>query len=301
MSNIRRIEGKTGVSYQITVASGRDASGRQIRHYKTWTPDAKMTARQMEKEVQRVAYEFEQQIEKGFCVDNRQTFAEYARYVIALKESAGAKHRTAVRYRELMERIEPAIGNIKLVELRPQHLNAFYKNLAESGVRKGRGKAVSKADLPALFRSMGYTRAQVAQLAGIAPMTVTTAARGQSVSYPSAQAIAGALRRDASELFQIETDSRPLSNKTIVEHHRLISTVLAQAEKEMLVLYNAASKATPPKLEHKEAATFQPEEIVQIRDCLEREPLKWKTATHLLLITGARRGEVMGLKWDRVD
>ena len=46
---------------------------------------------------------------------------------------------------------------------------------------------------------------------------------------------------------------------------------------------------------------FQPEQVAAIRDALEREPMKWKTLVHLLLITGARRGEVLGLKWDKVD
>lgn len=44
-----------------------------------------------------------------------------------------------------------------------------------------------------------------------------------------------------------------LSNKTILEHHRIISTIFSLAEKEMLVPYNPASKATPPKAKRKEA------------------------------------------------
>lgn len=92
-----------------------------------------------------------------------------------------------------------------------------------------------------------------------------------------------------------------LSAKTIIEHHRLISTVLEQAMKEGLVPFNVAARATLPKSEQKDVNYFQPEQIAAIRDALEREPIKWKTLTHLLLISGARRGEILGLKWDKVD
>lgn len=43
------------------------------------------------------------------------------------------------------------------------------------------------------------------------------------------------------------------------------------------------------------------EQVEAIRDALELEPIKWRTFVHMLLITGARRGEVLGLKWDNVD
>ena len=92
-----------------------------------------------------------------------------------------------------------------------------------------------------------------------------------------------------------------LSNKTILEHHRLISTVLEQAVKEGLVPFNVAERAELPKATRKEVNYFQPEQVAAIREALEVEPIKWKTLTHLLLITGARRGEILGLKWDKVD
>ena len=43
-----------------------------------------------------------------------------------------------------------------------------------------------------------------------------------------------------------------LSSKTIAEHHRLIHTILANAERELIIPYNPADKAVPPKLEKKD-------------------------------------------------
>lgn len=91
-----------------------------------------------------------------------------------------------------------------------------------------------------------------------------------------------------------------LSNKTILEHHRLISSVLEQASNEGLIPFNFASKAQLPKIDNKDVNYFQPAQIEAIRDALENEPLKWKALVHLFLITGARRGELLGLKWDKV-
>lgn len=92
-----------------------------------------------------------------------------------------------------------------------------------------------------------------------------------------------------------------LSAKTITEHHRLISTVLEQAFKERLIVFNVARQAVLPRIEKKEVNHFQPEHIQAIRDALENEPLKWRMLVDLLIMTGARRGEILGLKWDKVD
>lgn len=92
-----------------------------------------------------------------------------------------------------------------------------------------------------------------------------------------------------------------LSNKTILEHHRLIHTVLEQAVKEGLIPFNPADRVELPKAERKEVNYFQAEEVKTIAEALQTEPIKWQTLTHLLLITGARRGEILGLKWNCID
>lgn len=92
-----------------------------------------------------------------------------------------------------------------------------------------------------------------------------------------------------------------LCGKTVKHYHALISVVLAQAVKEGIVPYNVAERATLPKLVQKEPNYFQPEQVDAIRDALEQEPLRRKMLVHLFLITGARRGELLGLKWGCVD
>jgi len=92
-----------------------------------------------------------------------------------------------------------------------------------------------------------------------------------------------------------------LSPKTIREHHRCISTILAQAVKEQLVQQNVAERATPPKVPKHEMESFEVEDVQRILSALKSEPLKWQVATHLLIATGARRGEIMGLRWENVD
>lgn len=147
MATIEKSIGKTGTSYRITVYSGFDTQGKRIRHRQTYKPDPSMTPRQIEKAVQRAATDFERSIEQGFVLDNRQTFAEYAAYVLDLKERSGTKSKTLDRYRELMGRINQAIGHIKLADIRPQHLNSFYNNLSEPGIRETGGIATAKIDL----------------------------------------------------------------------------------------------------------------------------------------------------------
>ena len=200
-----------------------------------------------------------------------------------------------------MERITPAIGRLKLSEIHPQHLNAFYKTLMEKGIRTTAKRTHSKIDLGAYLKNRRITREKFAEQAGISHTTVTSACRGQQIQLDKADRIAIALGEKTEDLFVLEDNFAPLSSKTVKEYHRFIRVMLAQAKRGMLVSYNAAAKAQPPKVKKAHVNYFQPDEVAAILDALETEPLKWRTITHLLIVTGCRRGEIMGLKWSKVD
>ena len=301
MATIEKITGKTGTTYRISVSGGFDTAGKRIRHRTTYKPEAGMTARQIQKAVQRAAADFERSIEQGYSLDNRQTFSEYAAYVVALKQRTGTKHRTITGYQHLMERTNQAIGHIAIQDIRAVHLNRFYQNLAESGVRDVEPRAIQKADIRAALKEKKLSMAKVAKLAGVAESTVNTAAKGSAILKEKAEQIAQAAGIPFDTLFTVEERNEPLSNTSILAYHRFIHVVLAQAEKEMLVPYNAADKATPPQKEKSEVGTFQTSELIAIRNAAAQEPIKWQMIIHLLMITGCRRGEIVGLKWDRVN
>ena len=302
MATIEKRTGKTGeVSYRITVASGIDSSGKQIRHRRTWKPDPGMTERKAQAALARAVADFEREIEQGYNTDVSQTFDTYAAYVLGIKETSGKKYRTIESYRDLLKRISPAIGHMKLKDIRPQHLNKFYADLKQPGQRFTPGKAKPKPGLNDKVKDCCKSHKDFGKRAGLSAATIDAACRGETVSEATARKIAAALDATPESLFVILQDLRPLSGKTILEYHRVIHLVLEQAEKEMLVPYNAADKATPPQITRKEVNYFQPAQVRTILKALQGEPLKWQVITHLLIVTGCRRGEIAGLKWSKVN
>ena len=284
-------------SYRIVVSAGMDYNGKQIRRRTIWTPPRYgMSEYQMKKEATAAAYKFEEQINQGYQLDNNQTFAQYAQYVLDLKERTGVKPTTIDRYIDMLPRINEQIGHLKLNKIRPQHLNELYKNLAESA-RQDNMRAVAKKTLNITLKRSKLPKAEIARRANVAASTITAVTRGDPVRLSTAEAIAEALGSDLKSLFTITNDSTPLSNKTILEHHRLISTILSQADKELLIPFNPAAKATPPKVQKSSPDYYQPEEMDLILDALEKAPIRWKAITYLLIDTGCRRCEIMGLIW----
>lgn len=304
MASVKKQIGKDGkISFKITVFSGVDGKGRQIRHYSTYVPEAKMTERQAEKAAQRAAFQFEEKLKAGFVADDRQTFEQYAQYVLDLKRQAGCKYRTLERYGELLERINPAIGHLKLSDIRPQHLNAFYKNLSEPGVsdRGAKARLKEKSTLPQILKERKISRKKAGEAAGVSASTISALCNGRPIEAETAIKLVHFLKVPEKDHLVITSGEAVLSSKTVAEHHRLIHTILANAERELIIPYNPADKAVPPKLEKKDPNYFQPETVTAILEALESEPLKWKCLVNLALVSGCRRGELAGLQWDKVD
>lgn len=298
MASIRRIEGKKGTAYKITVSEGADALGKQIRHYMTWKPEPGMSARDIKRELERVACEFEQDIMTGFKVDNKQTFAEYAEYCYKLREQRGDRPQTLARVRRQTARINEYIGHLRLQDIRPQHLNALYAKLSEPGAARWNVFAVPAVDFNALKGEETYNG--FARRCGVTDKQIKQLCEGRPITRKHADAIEKALGR--ADLFNIINDKRPMSPNTIRDYHGIVSTIMTQAYKEMLIKYNPAERVFLPKKKRvRESRSLQPDELRAVLDALEQEPLPFRALVTFYICTGCRRGETLALTWDKVS
>lgn len=302
MASIKRLEGKDGASYKITVSLGRDAQGKQIRRYMTWKPEPGLTARQIEKRVKQVAVDFEKQLDYGFQADNRQTFAEYSQYVIDMKQENGGSVGASCASQYWRKKVLPYLGDKKIRDIRPPHIRDAYKEISLNGADPRRNKAFPIADFREVAKQYG-SLVQFGKIAEIAPATVRKLCKGEAVWQKTATKVAEAVGIPVTDLFKIEDRTgTPLSAVTMKEIHSFVKSVFAQAKLDMIITINPAERVAPP-MKHPDIKRtyFQPKEIEAILSAVEAEPIRWKTMVYMLAVSGMRRGEILALKWSDVN
>ncbi|WP_066714965.1 tyrosine-type recombinase/integrase [Clostridium sp. Marseille-P299] len=133
MASIR----KRGNSYQITVSNGRDSSGRQILETTTFTPDHNLTERQQKKALDTFVFEFEQKVKSGKLLKGEKlTLSEFTDQWLKEYAKINLTQNSFKSYSDNLKlRIIPALGHIKLSNLNPMHLQSYYNNLLEDGIR----------------------------------------------------------------------------------------------------------------------------------------------------------------------
>ena len=301
MANITPRKNKDGsTSYLIRVFVDQKLSGQQIMKSMTYKPEAGLTQRQIDKKLIEISMEFEKKCKFGLIsFDGSTRFEEYAAKWL---ENAQIAPKTKEQYKYLLVRINQAIGHVKLQNVQAHHLEAFYKNLSESGINpKGRYAVAYKLD--EIMTDKKLSRNQLAINAGISPATISTALRGKHIRVESANKIAKGLKMPAKKVFKFHEEATTLSSATIIHHHKVISAILGDAKKKRIIPFNVAVEhCNAPKLIKKEARYLDDEQARQLVELLLLEPdIRIKTSILLALYSGLRLGELCGLSWSDID
>ena len=301
MANITpRLNKKGEISYLIRVFVDEKSDGKQTFKSMTFRPAPGLSQKQIEKKLNETAVMFENKVKNGLSAyDGTTKFEDYA---ARWMEAAQHAPKTRSRYESLLVRINAAIGHIKLQNIQAHHLEAFYANLKEDGI-KDKGRYAATCGLDNLMDEKKLTRDRVSKLAGIAPSTVGVARSGKQISIECAKKIAAVFDVPVKRIFTIDDNTCGLSDKTILHHHRLISSILGKAKKERIIQYNVALEhATAPKVAKKEARYLDDEQARELVSLLLNEPdIRIKTSLILALYSGVRRGELCGLEWRDID
>ena len=251
MANIRENQknGKT-VSYRFTACMERDANGKQVRKYTTWTPPADLSPAKAKKAAERAADEWE-----------RETRAEYQKE----KEAKAAGRSYSLPPEKRRDGFVAFVNDVWLpLQVRGGNIKpstvAFYEYMA---------KPITEYFGSAILQEIGPIEIQKYL---IYLRTEHKTKRGQ-----------------------------PLSPKTLRHQYVALSSIFNYAEKQGMIAANPMEKLDAPKKDKKPVEALTQEQAAQFFQLLPSCPLDFRCVLYLLITTGIRRGECMGLKWRDID
>ncbi|MBC3797168.1 tyrosine-type recombinase/integrase [Acetobacterium tundrae] len=297
MANIE----KRGNSYKIVVSGGYDVTGKKIRHSKTYKPPEGLNQNQIDKELNKIAVEFEEKCSLGYVMDSNIKLIDFIE--IWFRDYVGNQNLSPVTikgYQDNSLKIAEELGHIKIGKITAKQVQDFYAKIkCSTGVRGGEKFMVTAEYLEIVSK---LKQKDISSKANINDDTLRRLKKGGHTTLEVAQKIAEAIETDFDILFTSTNEKKPVSNNTVLHYHKLLNNIMNTAVRWGVIPFNIIEKRVElPKLEKKEASFLDDKEALEFLKLLDKEPIKYKTALYLLIFSGLRRGEVCGLKWSDID
>ena len=284
---VKRMKKDGTCSYCIRVSNGYDRQGRQVLVNRTFTPPPGLTGKKLEKELQRQADAFEQEVHSGISLDASMKLDDLIERWFTEYADRQLKPKTATEYRKLVPRVSAALGHMKVNQIRPAHLMAFYANLSEGGVRQDSTYTATAALLKLLPKGQ---RARIRETAGVGEETMRGLCSGKPVSRKTAEKVADTAGLPLSKAFTEKVRAGgKLGGNTQLHYHRFLSSVFEKAVKWQLIDENPCRRTEAPKAAEIEVEALQEEDVAKLLEALQDAPAQYSVITQLALLTGARR------------
>lgn len=296
---------KRGNSYELRAFAGYDLNGKQIVKSTSWKIPVGMSEKKAEKEAMKEAILFEEKVNQGQIAEGKpMKFAEYVEKWFSDYSPRELKPKTIDAYRNLMDRILPVFGHLYIDKIRPAHLTKFYADLSKTN----KSTTYScKIDLVAVLDGLGLSMTQFSKKYDIPMNAIKSSSNGRNITIDNATKIAKAIKKPFSEVYS-PTEQATLSSATISKYHRVLSSMFQTAVELQFIVSNPCDRVKSPKATEEEKKKkkkstqyLTAEESIRMLQLLEDEPPQYRNAITLLLYSGMRRGELLGLEWSDFD
>ena len=261
MASIRERNG----SYQITVSTGRDIYGKKLRETATFTPDPGLTPKKRQKAVEEFARDFESKVLNGLAMDGRKvTLKEFTDRWLEEYASQKLQPGTVEKYRDELGKILPVLGHLKLTELKPHNLNAFFVSLTKDGARKD-GKPG------------GYSRGSIAKTSNVLSSVLRTATEWEII--------------EKNPLDKVRIQGEAAADKLKFFTPEQAAAFLAYIEQP----YTVKTKG------HKRTDDTGKDYTVGDYERTKEIPEQLRVLFNLAIYAGLRKGELLALEWSDID
>lgn len=262
MANITERNGH----YRITVSCGYDIYGKKLVETTTFTPDPSLSPKKREKAVEAFAYEFETKVRNGSAMSGRKiTLKEFSDRWIAEYANVNLQPGTVTKYRqELNDKILPALGHLKLSELKPHRVNSFFASLAKAGARKD-GKAG------------GYSKGSITKTRNVLSSILRTAAEWEIIDSNPCDKV----RLQAMDINESVKFFTPEQTAAFLSYIEVPYAVRISGHRRI------DDTGRPYTVGNYTITKSLPEQI--------------RVLFNLAIYAGLRKGELLALQWDDVD
>lgn len=130
------IDRRPNGTYRIRVSSGSNGNGKRIIETLNYTPES-TTPKKIEKEVQRVACEFEEKVKRGlYLTGDKMTFSDY---IPVWREQWAVDNLTQSvleSYENILSnRVLSSIGHLPIGNIRPTHIQTIITDMKNEGLK----------------------------------------------------------------------------------------------------------------------------------------------------------------------
>jgi len=270
---------------------------------KTITFPAAMSKKQRKKEAEKAAMIFEDEVKSGDYLDGEKiTLANFVAIWIKQYAEKELAPSTLTKYKMRLEkRILPALGHMKLAQIQPSHITAFYNSLTEPGIRMDVLYLATEAFIKLIE---GKSQKSLGEQIGVERHVFARLRNGKGIYYETAQKICAHFDIVPEGHFTLKNPGKVLSAKSVRHHHTLLSGILTYALEWNLIKDNPVKRVRLPSVTKAKSAPanyYDDKQIIDLLAALEDEPIKYRTILYLTIDTGLRLSEIAGLTWDMVD